>query len=448
MSEIVNTNKYSIYRKYKTVGTGSPVPMDEYKVVLFEENSEDCGYIPPQYRWDLVPGQFLCDYETYTKYQMLVKMVSYDSGETWSQVRPTVTQRGSVIAYDSYDCGKPMYRWVGTDDFVCIDNEDDFKIALVDISGNVVSGVSCSTGGTLTSGDVRSISGYSYTASSTSYGLYQIGDCIDEVSDYTFSSNYIMFVTKIGEYVTSIGSYAFRKCGIGVFSQDSSKLGVVKLPRNLRYVGDYPFGGQYDTGGTRNKYIQFQTEEPPECTGGNGSSANTNTEIKTALVPYGSYRKYYNKFYLGIPQSALFQEPVLTEQEVFKFNVKISGNTYYFGEDGTNTIIREDLDAALRTINYHLGAYSSSYLGAEIEVGDQVESIGSYAFTGNSYNITRIIFTSQNPPTLANKAFGDTTGSGGSELVVPCAYVDNYLADPQWQVYSQRITTDCDESSQ
>lgn len=121
----VSINSYKVSQKYKTIGSGDPIPMDEYQVTLNLENDEDCGYIPPQYRWDVVQGQYTCDEETYTKYQTLMHMVSYDRGETWSAVEPIETKRGEVLEYDSYDCGKPMERWVETSETVCEDNGDE-----------------------------------------------------------------------------------------------------------------------------------------------------------------------------------------------------------------------------------------------------------------------------------------------------------------------------------
>ena len=50
MAEIKSTNKYLVKRKYKTIN-GTTYPMDEYQVILYEEDSEDCGYIRPQYQW-------------------------------------------------------------------------------------------------------------------------------------------------------------------------------------------------------------------------------------------------------------------------------------------------------------------------------------------------------------------------------------------------------------
>ena len=126
----VSINSYKVSQKYKTIGSGNPIPMDEYQVTLNLENDENCGYIPPQYRWDVVQGQYTCDEETYTKYQTLVNMVSYDGGVTWSAVEPIETKRGEVLAYDSYDCGKPMERWVENGETVCEDNGDDWKLKL------------------------------------------------------------------------------------------------------------------------------------------------------------------------------------------------------------------------------------------------------------------------------------------------------------------------------
>ena len=121
----VSTNSYTVSQKFKTIGSGNPIPMDEYQVTLNLENDEDCGYIPPQYRWDVVQGQYTCDEQTYTKYETLIHMVSYDGGVTWSAVEPIETKRGEVLEYDSYDCGKPMERWVDAYETVCEDNGDE-----------------------------------------------------------------------------------------------------------------------------------------------------------------------------------------------------------------------------------------------------------------------------------------------------------------------------------
>ena len=82
---------------------------------LIEANSSDCGYVTPQYRWYTSQDEYICSGTT--KYEKQYYQVSNDGGETWSNASPVQTRRGSVIEYDSTDCGyiEPMYRiWSGT----------------------------------------------------------------------------------------------------------------------------------------------------------------------------------------------------------------------------------------------------------------------------------------------------------------------------------------------
>ena len=83
---------------------------------LIETNSSDCGYVTPQYRWLQAPStDYICSGTT--KHFKEYYQVSNDGGKTWENVSPEKTRRGSVIEYDSTDCGYigPMYRiWSGT----------------------------------------------------------------------------------------------------------------------------------------------------------------------------------------------------------------------------------------------------------------------------------------------------------------------------------------------
>lgn len=121
----VGTTKYTVSQKYKTIGSET-YPMGEYQLTVFEEESEDCGFIRPQYQWSATT-QYICDFETYTKYRMEVMMVSYDQGITWSVDNSYEPRRGEVIAEESYDCGKPMYRWVETDEYICLIDREDYS---------------------------------------------------------------------------------------------------------------------------------------------------------------------------------------------------------------------------------------------------------------------------------------------------------------------------------
>lgn len=89
---------------------------------LVEEYSEDCGYVPPEpmYRW--VNSGTTC--VGYDKYQRQIKQVSTDDGATWSNVEPPVYSATTLIQHNSTDCGyvPPMYRWVRTDDTMCVES--------------------------------------------------------------------------------------------------------------------------------------------------------------------------------------------------------------------------------------------------------------------------------------------------------------------------------------
>ena len=113
------TSKY--YKLYYEVSTDGgqtwqkAVPEQTKIGGLIEANSSDCGYITPQYRWNTAQSEYICNGTT--KYEKQYYQVSNDGGKTWQNVLPEQTRRGSVIEYNSADCGynEPMYRiWSGT----------------------------------------------------------------------------------------------------------------------------------------------------------------------------------------------------------------------------------------------------------------------------------------------------------------------------------------------
>ncbi len=114
------TSKY--YKEYYQVSydggqTWQKATPEQTKIGdLIEANSSDCGYVTPQYRWLQAPStDYVCSGTT--KHFKEYYQVSNDGGETWSNVSPEQTRYGSVISYNSTDCGYigPMYRiWSGT----------------------------------------------------------------------------------------------------------------------------------------------------------------------------------------------------------------------------------------------------------------------------------------------------------------------------------------------
>lgn len=89
---------------------------------LIEANSTDCGYIAPKYRWqDAETSDYMCNGTT--KYKKQYYQVSNDGGQTWYNVSPEQTRRGSIIEYNSAECGyiAPQYRWhtAPNTDYIC-----------------------------------------------------------------------------------------------------------------------------------------------------------------------------------------------------------------------------------------------------------------------------------------------------------------------------------------
>lgn len=99
----VEYDKYK--RQYKYTGTTSSsitARTDEYRDVLVQTKSRDCGYIEPIYRWVDTSG-FTCSGTT--KHHKAKQQVSLDDGSTWTDVVPPVTGTGTVMEYLSEDCG-------------------------------------------------------------------------------------------------------------------------------------------------------------------------------------------------------------------------------------------------------------------------------------------------------------------------------------------------------
>lgn len=434
----VSINSYAVSQKYKTIGSGDPIPMDEYQVTLNVENDEDCGYIAPQYRWDVVQGQYICDEETYTKYETLVNMVSYDGGVTWGTKQPIETKRGEVLAYNSYDCGKPMERWIDTGERICEDNGDDFKIARVDSNGNVISSVTC-TDSILTKADVQSIA--------QSGSTYVIGNCVNEISDYTFqepSTGNGAKIISMGEYVETIGYWGLLEVGLGYY--ESTEYGYdiphpLVMSRNLKYLGDGAFSNR--NYGSGDKLVQFTTEEPPIHTGStSGQFAVVNT-FKVCIVPFGSLTKYKNCSWLSANTTTvnnyLFQEPWTAATDNYKLAIETSGVTFYLGDDGTETLTNYDTLSMSRTISYYFksirdpNAGNINSIDSKAWVGRNVKTLESNAFP---YWLTDIYMQSDEPPMVYDNTFKHLTHEGETTIIhVPCESFPLYFEDANWTKY-------------
>ena len=382
MSEIKSTNKYLIKRKYKTID-GNTYPMDEYQVILIEEDSEDCGYIRPQYQWSATTG-YICDFETYTKYSREVKMVSYDSGVTWSVKQPLEERRGEVIAYDSYDCGKPMYRCVETDETYCEDNGDDFAISYF-FSGNDTDvpdlTIPC-TNGIINNQDKDLFAyGSSRKPDPSTVTRTVIGDCVIELDDLFWQ--YSASTLTVGNSVRKIN---VRTIGVSTYRAFISSISnPIVLPRNVRTIKEE--SANYSSGVT----INIKPLADPSDFLIEGYSTYTPQCTYNIVVPYGASFSWKEAMSLeNVSGCTVYQEDYQTTNEDWKVKITFEDNSVnYLADDpthvlGANEIARMSNALADSNSDRHwytqnnevfVGTYGNGQRIKEIEIASSVSAI-------------------------------------------------------------------------
>ena len=191
--------------------------------ILVEAQSEDCGYVPTQYRW--TPSGYTC--VGYDKYQNNIKEQSTDGGVTWTVVIPAEYSASTLIEANSQDCGytDPQYEYL-----TLIPLEDttftitsrtqyppEFEYSLDDGTSWVTwSGTSQATTDTIQANQkmrVRCIGGAYYASVGTisSTGRFNLfGNIMSLIDTYNFSGR-----TTLGNYdVGDVFMYLFQNARV------------------------------------------------------------------------------------------------------------------------------------------------------------------------------------------------------------------------------------------
>ena len=403
----VSTNSYTVSQKYKTIGSGNPIPMDEYQVTLNLENDEDCGYIAPQYRWDVVQGEYTCDEETYTKYETLVNMVSYDGGQTWGTKQPIETKRGEVIAYDSYECGKPMERWVETSETVCEDNGDNWKLKIVGASSTGIA--PCNETEVLTQNELPSIP--------SDVSSVDFGDCITQIDcsiSTSLGSSENPATVHFGYYVEVIGNGSDGILnGYLKYDEDS-------FDDNLRIINNHAFSSGNNTYSNNTAYLGSKIESIGDNAFYNSNANLTTLKIDTVTPPSIGTNAFYHGFYFTnsmncilVPRgsvdaykSAWYYERgciySLAEEDTF-YRATYSDGTkgWNFSSEGTNGVLDEHIVQAP-----YGGNFGKSI--TDVYLSNEVTRIGDDAFF-NCWSLTGLT-TPNSVTSIGNRAFGYCSG--------------------------------------
>lgn len=414
----VSINSYKVSQKFKTIGSGNPIPMDEYQVTLNLENDENCGYIPPQYRWDVVQGQYICDEKTYTKYQTLMNMVSYDGGVTWSAVEPIETKRGDVLAYDSYDCGKPMERWVETGEMVCDDNGDDWKLKIVGASSTAFA--PCDESEVLTNDELPTIP--------SDVSSIDFGNCITKIEcsiDTEIGSSKNPATVHFGDYVKVIGDGRLAIFN-GYLRYDEDSFGdnlriihnnalinnrtvpkgyktysnnTAYLGSKIESIGDNAFNTEYSNLNT----LKIDTVTPPRI--GSGAfyvydtviSDYKDNALNCILVPRGSVGAYKSAWY----NYSRYIYSLAEEDTFYRATYSDGIRGWNFSSEGTGGLLSQ----YMITASYG-GRFRDSI--TDVYLSNEVTSIDRYVFY-SCKSLTRI--TIPNTVTkIDEETFGNCSG--------------------------------------
>jgi len=242
------TTLYRQTQKYQSTDGGqtwAEVIPREYGIgeVIQYDSSECGGSGTTLYRWYTLPStQYICIQTT--KYYKQIYQVSYNSGQTWTNVVPEQVRASEIIEENSVDCGyiAPIERWV--DGYMC-DDCVTYGIMSMTTAGTAVNS-ECTSSTTISPSDVQS---------ANSISACTIGNCYTAIGNGAFSGSPLLWVVRIPDSITIIGDRAFQGCqylldasipdsvtSIGSYAfSGCTQLTYINLPNNLTSLGEYAF---------------------------------------------------------------------------------------------------------------------------------------------------------------------------------------------------------------
>ena len=376
---------------------------------LIESNSSDCGYVTPQYRWYTSQDEYICSGTT--KYEKQYYQVSNDGGTTWSNVSPEQTRYGSVISYNSTDCGyiEPQYRWytAPNTDYIC-SGTTKYQKQYYQVStdgGQTWSNVTPS----------QTKIGSVIETSSTDCGyiepMYRWQKAVS--TDYVCSGTTKHFkeyyqVSYDGGTTWENVSPEQTRTSIDIIESNSADCGYIRTFCSIQLEGiDY----WYHIGNAEGTISRSDLE-----------ARLTSTQIEDIylIVLLDGCNHIENGAFQGLTKL----------HSATLGNVKTIGDNAYNGCTSLHSIVRSDYVKTIGANAFKGTAISDIYLS------ETLTSIGDGAFSGCS-NLLQIFMLGKTPPTLGNAVFdGDNMLTA---INVPAESVDAYKAADGWKEYASII---------
>jgi len=326
--------------------------------------------------------------------------MSYD-GVTWIPLDEY--RKGDLVPGTSSDCSSPtptIYRWVQTDDTICVSMFDG-KFKAIYLGGSEYE-LPCDGNTTLTTGDTKP-TGYTYSAMTSA----EIG-CVTSIGYGTFSYCTSLTSVTISNSVTSIGDSAFRMC---------SGLTSVTIPNSVTSIEDTAFSDCTSLTSITipNSVTSIGYSAFDNCTG------LTSCTIGNSVTSIGQWAFANTPWYRSYSADTSHQY----------------GNIIYINDVAYQNISSTIASCAFKESTVSISEWALSFCTnlTSVTIPSGVTSIGQYAFYYCT-SLTSIVCNATEPPTIGGNVFSNTNNC---PIYVPQSSLSAYLSADGWSQYSSRI---------